>query len=682
MSFRVLSRVLVTFTVCAGVTLVLSPATAQSSSNAPPLSGIYSLQALLTFDSLEGAEFDPSSNTLVLYGRPATPGRLINIPYFDHLAAALESDGPTFSLAWTDESRAAWARLKAIEITDSAKRLNEFGAWLLRQGGLNLSVGTDVKTLSEQVVTSGTLERMAKQPLIRVPPEILPLTGLQPPRVKPLVTRMPAGSLLAQVALEADLQAKSLSEMPELRSKIPDYRTFSEWFGLAAGGASEHTWIAPDHFEIRESTDGKVLQFGRTPMRIWIEKYQDAGKMAGQKAPSVRDPALTRYAEMLTRNYDSLAALFPVFYHLRECEKVIAVAEWVKRHGWKVNLPRAGRTSLLPPQDVQGVSQVFVRVSGESQRLNTHYTIIQLGGIDLRVRDNSTVVRLPDLGRLPVISPIPALNERIHRISSLQTEPPLPPIPDWVAQSGVGKDAMQYVNVRMNEAAERPDAALLLAQLERVKRKALLLEHCDSKINELTRRNMANQQEAAKLVAESGMQTLEYFKEAIKSVSSIRQAADELRAILAHGGTPPPLSKVAKAAKTLENVKGLLEDLNTGLEKRDKPADYWTRIAERTGQLAIEFNKQFALTDPEAWVYAEEIAARRSLVLAILVGLQTVALKLLDIQAALMDADELSARSGNDLKLGDRIRSACKTDFDDYRRERKKYEDMLASGGR
>ncbi|HLA83828.1 MAG TPA: hypothetical protein VJL29_03460 [Thermoguttaceae bacterium] len=67
--------------------------------------GIYALQASLRFDNLQTVIYDPQNKSLTLLGNRRTSRWLVPIPYLDHLATALESDHPEFTLPWTPEAK-------------------------------------------------------------------------------------------------------------------------------------------------------------------------------------------------------------------------------------------------------------------------------------------------------------------------------------------------------------------------------------------------------------------------------------------------------------------------------------------------------------------------------------------------------------------------------------------------
>lgn len=660
----------------------LTDASAQPGADLRPFVGAYALQALIDFDSLEGAQFDPASKTLALFGRRARPNGLLSVPYLDYLAAAMETSSPTFSLRWTAASRqevqATQQNTDGLNILDDQRRVNAFGAWLFQTAGVKVAPGTNYDALGEKVMAVGGLQKIfaAKEP-IAVPPEIVRLTFTVEPKMKPIVKGMPERSVLAQVALEADVQAKYLAAIPELRGKVPGYQTYSDWERTHGGvEGAQHTWIAPDKFEIKESSDGQIMRFGRTLVRFRIEKYVGVTLPEGSEQ-STTDPTLSGYADMLTRNYDALAGEFPVFQQLREAFKVLAVFDWMKRHAWKMDLPKQGRIDMNPPTEVTGIvnMEVAARAPTDS-RLVVHRTTWITGGIDLRVADNSFVVKLPDLGRLPIISPVAQDDEELRRILRRKSEVPLPEIPGWVAQAHSGQEALSYVALRGGQLSHCGDPAAALTQLDRVKRKASMLAYYDGQINAATREREASMTELAKLKTEAEDKQREYWNETYQAVVSLLVDLDAL-----HTYSRPilllPARESAERIEHLDQARRIGLDLKAALEKRASPTEYRIEVGERLAELASELKKQWDLTSPHTWLDAREMAAHRMVLISSGAHVISLTHRVLELQDALQTTDELNQKMGDAAQQTGRIQSQYQHYTDSYRDERNKLEAMM-----
>jgi tetratricopeptide (TPR) repeat protein len=90
-------------------------------------------------------------------------------------------------------------------------------------------------------------------------------------------------------------------------------------------------------------------------MRINIEKYL-AGKI------SAPDPQLNEYAGLLTECYDDIAREYPVLYQLRESTKMVAVAQWLKKQGFTLSMPVAGRERVNLPAEVPGIIYMVMAI--------------------------------------------------------------------------------------------------------------------------------------------------------------------------------------------------------------------------------------------------------------------------------------------------------------------------------
>ena len=223
---------------------------------------------------------------------------------------------------------------------------------------------------------------------IHVPPDIMRDALGVNPVVVPVFQGLARNSLLAKVAFDADVFGKNLMDMPEIKSDVPTYRTYFEWRQTVdrAPASEGHTWFAPHGFELFESADGRTVWFGKTPIRIYMESYENTGASGRQ---SVADPLLKRYADELTALYDPLAAKFPVLLDLRESMKVMAIADWLKRKRIKLSLPTQGRGSWDPPATYPGVINMEIAV----KQAPVGEVMSASGGIDFRVDGNWDLVK-------------------------------------------------------------------------------------------------------------------------------------------------------------------------------------------------------------------------------------------------------------------------------------------------
>jgi hypothetical protein len=662
--------------------LYFTAAKAQTSSSMQAFANLYSLQALIDFDSLGGAQYDPSTGTLALYGRRAGPERFMRILYLDHLAAAFESDSPKLSLLWTEQSRqeieqARNSQSGFFNVTDaSGRHVNRLGSWLFRQRGVSVVSGADIDSLGEKVVAAGGLAKIFgdKTP-IPVPQDIARLAFSASPKARADVKGMPARSSLAAVALAADIQTKTIPAMPELRSKIAGYQTFADWERSRGSVDGEQiTWISLGRFEIEESLDGRAIRFKATPMRINMARLV-AGK-------PLADPILTGYAEYLTRHYDDLAAEFPALHELRECAKIMAVKAWFIRHGWRLDLPKLGRLEVAPPAEVPGIVVMTVTVDVTSSTgLKVKGVLWPSGGIDLGIGD-TYVVRVP-LQPFPTANLAEGVNAEVKRVLPHEIFVPLPPIPGWVARATQGQAALNYVALQASELGKHTDAAAAQEQLEIVQRKAKLLAHIDGLINVQSKNSVAFQAEASRIEAEAREQRKEYLLASFDAATSIGLAGEEL---VLRTGTLWPRKAAIEAlerAQKLDEWKTLLEDIQTAREDfenrregKSRDPQYWQSLTERGTDLAIELQKQLKKEDPRNWVYAGEMAARRNFIAQTGYGLYGLALKWRDLYSLAADAKLFNANTGAYAASMRSLQPFREKVMKDFLAERRKYEEI------
>jgi tetratricopeptide (TPR) repeat protein len=235
--------------------------------------------------------------------------------------------------------------------------------WRLRRSGHSyenagdealLDLQNDLNTLPRKALDAIT----AKMGEVVVPPDVMrEVLGVEP-RVRPVLTGLPKESQLAKVAFEADVFCKTLFDMPGLQAKVPRYQGYFAWLrdrGQHPVTGEGHLWTSPGDFELFEAVDGHTLRFGRTPMRINIEKYLP-GKI------SAPNPQLSEYAGLLTECYDDITREYPVLHQLRESTKMVAVAQWLKKQGFTLSMPVAGRERVNLPAEVPGVIYMVMAI--------------------------------------------------------------------------------------------------------------------------------------------------------------------------------------------------------------------------------------------------------------------------------------------------------------------------------
>ena len=224
---------------------------------------------------------------------------------------------------------------------------------------------------------------------IHIPPDIMREVLGVAPVVVPVYEGFAGNSLLGKVAFDADVLGKKLMDMPEIKADVPGYRTYFEWRQTVsrAPAAEGHTWFGPDAFELIESSDGGTVRFGKTPVRIYMERYENSPGSSGRQ--SVEDPELKQYADELTVLYEPLAAKYSVLLDLRESMKVMAVAEWLKQKGIKLTFPAAGRGSWKPPAQYPG--EIHMELAVKEARVGE--VMSASGGIDYRVRKNWQLIK-------------------------------------------------------------------------------------------------------------------------------------------------------------------------------------------------------------------------------------------------------------------------------------------------
>ena len=570
---------------------VPSPVRADLPSVVSPPSGLYSLDPLAGFDTLDGVSYNPAQRTLSLFGHRTRIDGKANMHYLDLLAAAIDSNKPVLSLEWTPSSQREVDRALAYyaddrnndtlttrlsKIFDANGRLNRKGAsffkalgvdvregmnryefnaslltasgrpnagtvlrafgsmveaikrndqaakkssvedlanalglydfiaenaaryrngqitevqlmdlvwpriltglanafgwddkkyvdkyWRLRRSGRSYEqandealwdLQNDLNTLPRKALDAIT----AKTSEIVVPPDVMrEVLGVEP-RVRPVLTGLPAGTRLALTACEADVFCKSLFDMPGLQAKVPRYQGYFAWLrdrGQRPVTGGGHLWISPGNFELFESADGQTLRFGQTPMKINIEKYESGRR-------SVAHPQLSAYADLLTACYDDIAREYPVLHQLRECTKMVAVAQWLKQRSYTVSLPRAGREGVNLPVELPGVMYMVMAI----KQASVGEILTAAGGVDFSGDNGWRYTRREmqspqsDLVELT----IQQTREKVEQIFHKKIDAPVPRPLGGVTSETTGGRKVTTVTVSTAEGTSSPTSAVRL----------------------------------------------------------------------------------------------------------------------------------------------------------------------------------------------------------------------------
>ncbi len=556
-----------------------------------PPSGLYSLDSLVGFDTLDGVSYNPAQGTLSLFGHRTRSDKKGDMHYLDLLAAALDCNKPVFSLEWTPSSQREVDRALAYfaddrnndtlttrlsKIFDANGRLNKKGASFFKALGVNVREGmnkyefnasllaasgrpnagaalrafgsmVEAVKRNDQAAKKSSLEDLvnvlglydfisenaaryrnkqiteaqlmdlvwprilsglanafgwddkkyvdkywrlrrsgrsydqandealwdlqndlntlprkaldaitANKSEVVVPPDVMRDVLGAEPRVRPVLTGLPDRTRLALTACEADVFCKSLFDMPGLKAKVPRYQGYFAWLrdrGQHPVTGSGHLWISPGNFEIFESTDGRTLRFGQTPMKINIEKYESGRR-------SVANPQLSAYADLLTACYDDIAREYPVLHQLRECTKMIAVAQWLKQRGHKVSLPRAGRETVNLPAELPGVMYMVMAIKqGPVGEILT-----AAGGVDFsgdkgwKYTPRDTSFPQEDL----VDKTSRQIREQLQHISGRRIEAPMPRPMAEVKSEEIGGQKVTTITVATGAGAEGSAPAVQL----------------------------------------------------------------------------------------------------------------------------------------------------------------------------------------------------------------------------
>ncbi len=345
---------------------------------------------------------------------------------------------------------------------------------------------------------------------IHLPPDLVRSLANTDILVKPTWNRIAPESRMAEVMFDADLLLKWVVADPMfLAGEIPSYLTEYNWNRTRGDVGSKSTadkvrfWISPDVAELVESSDGGVLEFGKLAMKV-----------------NTDDPGSEPYASYLTSLYDDLARVFPTLHELRECAKMVMVAQWLRKKSVQFTLPAEGRDSWEPPDRILGFITIDAQVEVQRKDSETDTRITGKwtsqvhfeGGVSLALdeatRPDGTVlfdgakgprytlgrvtptisgageaVRLDDINRVavPQIYDNPTLREVLRQ----KTIPPPPLVPGATAKATLGQRKLDYLRVLRGRLGNRANSVEMQRQMQQAIQLAEKLKFNDEMLNSL-----------------------------------------------------------------------------------------------------------------------------------------------------------------------------------------------------
>lgn len=177
---------------------------------------------------------------------------------------------------------------------------------------------------------------------------------------------MRADSPLTRVMFDADYALKYVTTLNTDTAGLSGYLSTTEFLSAAAErlGRSDELkegcvryWIRPGEVRLEPLTDGSGVRFASATLRIGAEPLDDASK----KKAWLRQ-VMSEYENILNERYDDYARLYPSLHVMRETEKVIALARWIKQNSLQVDVPKARPVTNPVPDRVEGfIDIIYVR---------------------------------------------------------------------------------------------------------------------------------------------------------------------------------------------------------------------------------------------------------------------------------------------------------------------------------
>jgi hypothetical protein len=207
-------------------------------------------------------------------------------------------------------------------------------------------------------------------------------------------------SWLGRTLYDADVFLKSIGANgplaePSLKAAVPGFVSEQEF--LDAHGFSsaydhaqfERLTIVPGAFQIAQSTDGQSVQFVDTPMEV-EDKFLKVDSNGNRT--DVAEPAHDQYGQFLSAHYNEFADAYPSLYKVREAAKVVAIARWLQKRGFRVVLPAGAQLTWDPPEWIPAIFDSYLKIDPGEVR---SFSVSGSGGVVLAPDRNWTITEKP-----------------------------------------------------------------------------------------------------------------------------------------------------------------------------------------------------------------------------------------------------------------------------------------------
>ena len=171
----------------------------------------------------------------------------------------------------------------------------------------------------------------------------------------------PANSPLMRVMFEADYALKYITSLNPETLSIPNHQSSIEFLASEAERLGTplpdegqlRYWIKPGAVKMNVFQDKSGVAFVSAVVDIGAEPlYGDLGVFA---------QSLDVYSLGITMRYDAYAKLYPSLHIMREAEKIIAFARWLKNNNIEVKMPEFNPVNNPVPDKVKGfVSLIYI----------------------------------------------------------------------------------------------------------------------------------------------------------------------------------------------------------------------------------------------------------------------------------------------------------------------------------